>query len=67
MDTPSIMKQNINPITLFSITEGAKIESTLLKAKWKVVPVKLAALLKRNFPYETFSSKFPRSRSSQVL
>ena len=27
----------------------------------------LAALLKRNFPYEKFSSKLPRSRSSQLL
>ena len=42
---------------LFSIKEGAGKESTLFKAKWKVVLVKLAALLKKNFPYETFSNK----------
>ena len=29
------MKQNINPVTLFSIKEGARIENTLFKAmKW---------------------------------
>ena len=57
------MKQNIYPVTLFSIKEGPE-QSTLLKAKWKVVGVKLAALLKRSFPFETFSSKFPRNYSS---
>ena len=62
------MKQNINPVTLFSIKEGARIENTLFKAiKWEVVPVKLTALLKRNFPFETFFSEFLRSRSFEVL
>ena len=42
------MKQNRNPVTLFSVKEGARIENTLFKAKWGVVPVNLAALLKRN-------------------
>ena len=37
-----------------SIKEGARIENTLFKAKWQVLPVKLAALLKRNFPLEIF-------------
>ena len=54
----SIMKQNINPVTLFSIKEGARVESTLFETKWELVPVKLAALLKRNFPCETFISVF---------
>ena len=48
------MKLNINPATLFTKKEGARIGSTLFKAKWGVVPVKLPALLKRNFLYETF-------------
>ena len=47
--------------------ERARIESTFFKAKWEVVPVKLAALIKRNFLYETFSSNFLRSRSFDVL
>ena len=47
--------------------ERARIESTFFKAKWEVVPVKLAALIKRNFVYETFSSNFLRSRSFDVL
>ena len=51
------MKLNINPVTLFTKKERARIEITLLKANWGVAPVKLAALLKRNFLYETFSSK----------
>ena len=61
------MKQNINPVTLCSIKEGTRIENTLFKAKWEVVSVKLAALLKRNVSYETFSSEFLRSRSFEVL
>ena len=32
------MKQNINPVTLSSIKEGARIENTLFKGKWEVVP-----------------------------
>ena len=52
------MKQNINSVILFSIKQGARIENTLFKAKWEVVPVKLAALLKRNFPFETFLASF---------
>ena len=48
------MKLNINPATLFTKKEGARIGGTLFKAKWGVVPVKLPALLKRNFLYETF-------------
>ena len=59
------MKLNIN--TLFTKKEGARIGSTLFKAKWGVVPVKLSELLKRNFLYETFSSKFLRSHSFEVL
>ena len=46
--------------TLFTKKEGARIGSNLFKAKWGVVPVKLAAL---NFLCETFSSKFLRSHS----
>ena len=61
------MTQNTNPVTLFSIKEGARIENALFKAMWEVEPMKLAALLKRNFPYETFSSNFLRSRSFKVL
>ena len=61
------MKRNKNPVTLFSLKEGAKVENTLFKAKWEVVPKKLAALLKRNFPLETFFSEFLRSRSLEVL
>ena len=52
------MKQNINPAVLFSIKKGARIEKTLFKAKWEVVTVKLAALLKSNFPFETFLASF---------
>ena len=63
----SIMKQNINPVTLLSIKKGARIEKTLLKAMWEVVPVKLAASVKRNFPFETYFSKFLRSCSFEVL
>ena len=59
------MKLNIN--TLFTKTERARIGSTLFKAKWVVVPVKFAALLKMNFLYETSSSKFLRSHSFEVL
>ena len=59
------MKLNIN--TLFTKKEGARIGSTLFKAKWGVVPVEHAALLKTNFLYETFSGKFLRSHSFEVL
>ena len=59
------MKLNIN--TLFTKTERARIGSTLFKAKWVVVPVKFAALLKMNFLHETSSSKFLRSHSFEVL
>ena len=59
------MKLNIN--ALFTKEEGARIGSTLFKAKLGVVPVKLAALLKRNFLYETFSNNFLRSQSFEVL
>ena len=48
------MKQNINPVILFNIKEAVRTEITLFKAKWKVVPVKLAALVIRNFAYEPF-------------
>ena len=62
------MKQNINPVTLFSIKEGARTENTLLKAKREgTSPVKLAALLKRNVTHETFSSEILRSRSFEIL
>ena len=71
MDTSStklqIKKQNINPFILFSIKEGARIEDTLFKAKWEVVPVKLAALPKNNFPFEISFCEFLRSRSFEVL
>ena len=63
----SVMKLNINPAMLFTKKEEAGIGSTLFKAKWGVVPVKLKALLKRNFLYETFSSKFLRSHSFEVF
>ena len=42
-------ERNANPITLF-------------KAKWEIVLVKLASLLKRNFPFKSFFNKFLRSR-----
>ena len=62
------MKQNINPVTLLSIKEGARIENTLLKANGEgTSPVKLAALLKRNVAYETFSSEILSNRSFEVL
>ena len=61
------MKLNINPATLFAKKEGSRIRNTLLKARREVVPVKLAALLKRNFLYETLSSKFLRIHSFEVL
>ena len=41
------MKLNIN--VFFTKKEGARIGSTLFKAKLGVVPVKLAALLKGTF------------------
>ena len=61
------MKLNINLATLFTKKEGVRIGSTLFKATWEVVPVNLAALFKRNFLYETFSTKFLRSHSFEVL
>ena len=62
-----LMKLTINPPTFFTKQEGARIGSILFKVKWEVLPVKLAALLKRNFLYETFSTKFLRSHSFEVL
>ena len=57
------MKLNINPATLFNKKEGARICSTLFKAKWEVGLVKLSALLK-----ETISMKlFPVSFSKAIL
>lgn len=53
------MKQNINKVTWFSIKEGARIESTLFKAKQEIVTVKLE-VLKRNFPNENFFINFLR-------
>ena len=62
------MKQNMNPVTLLSMKEGARIENTLFKAiKGEVMPVKFTTLLKRNFSFETFFSKFLRSCSFEVL
>ena len=61
------MKLNINLATMFTKKEGDRIGSTPFKAKWEVVPVKLAALLKSNFLYETFTSKFMRSHFFEVL
>ena len=61
------MKLKINPATLSTEKEGARIGSTLFKVKWEVLPVKLAALQKRNFIYETFSTKFLRSHSFEFL
>ena len=52
------MKLNVN--TLFTKKEGARIGNTLFEGKWGVVPLKFAALLKRNFLYETFSNKFEK-------
>ena len=52
------MKLKINPVTLFTKKGGARIGSTLFKVKWEALPVKLAALLKRNFLYETFLVSF---------
>ena len=53
--------------TLFTKKEWVKIENTFKKAKWEVVSLKLEALLKRNFLYETFSNRFLRRRSFVVL
>ena len=61
------MKLKLNPATLYTKKEGPRKESTLFKVKWEVLPVKLEALLKRNFLYETFSSKFLRSHFFEVL
>ena len=61
------MKLNINPAALFTKQEGARIGRTLFKVKWGIVPVKLAAILKKNFFYEIFSRKFLRSHSFEVL
>ena len=61
------MKQNIKPLALLTIKEGDRIEGTLFKARQRVVPVKLAALLKTSFVYLTFSSKFLRTQSFEVL
>ena len=52
---------------MFTKKEGARIGSTLFKTKWGDCALKLSALLKRNFLYETFSSKFLRSHSFEVL
>ena len=52
---------------LFTKKKETRIGSSLFKAKREVVPVKFAVLLKRNCLYETFSSKFLRSHSSEVL
>ena len=60
------MKQNINLVTIFDIKEGTRTENAMFKVDLEVVPVKLAALLKRNFPYEIFSSEFLRSYSFEV-
>ena len=43
---------------MFSIKKGARIGSALFKAKWEVVPVKFAALLKRNFPRKILLASF---------
>ena len=63
----SIMKQNINPVTLFSITEEARTGKTLFKANWEAVPVKLADLVNRNFAHKTFPRALLRSRSFEGL
>ena len=55
-----IMKQNRNPVTLFS-KKGASIDITLFKAKWEVVALKLAVLLKRGFTYGNYFSNFLRN------
>ena len=54
------MKQSTNPVTLFS-KKGARLESTLFKAKWEVLALKLAVLLKRDFTYENCFSNFLRN------
>ena len=61
------MKQNINPVKLFNIKEGVRTKITLFKAKWKVVPVKLADLVIRNFAYEPFPRAFLGSCSFEGL
>ena len=61
------MKLNINLATMFTKKEGDRIGSTPFKGKWEVVPVELGALLKSNFLYETFTSKFIRSHFYKVL
>lgn len=60
------MKQNTNPVTLFS-TEGAIIDGNLFKAKWEFVILKLEVLLKWHFYYENLFSNFLRSCSYEVL
>ena len=47
--------------------EAVRVGSSLFNVKWEVLPVKLAALLKRKLIYETFSTKFLRSHSFEVL
>ena len=61
------MKQNINPVTLFSIKEEARTGNTLFKANWEAVPVKLADLVNRNFAHKAFSTALLRSRLFEGL
>ena len=54
------MKQNRNPVTLFS-KKGARLDITLFKAKWEVVALKVAVLLKRGFTNGNCFSNFLRN------
>ena len=66
------MKRNVNLVTSISKEDRTKIVKTLFKVKLQVLAIKLAALLKRNFPY-TFFRGISRvtilscSRKQQVL
>ena len=48
------MKRNVNLVTSISKEDRTKIVKTLFKVKLQVLAIKLAALLKRNFPYTSF-------------
>ena len=52
--------------TVYNKRRSQNIE-LLFKAKCHTVTLDLAALSKRNFPYETFSSNFLRSRPLETL
>ena len=61
------MKEDINPVILFSIKEASRIEITLFKAKWEAMAVQLATLLKINISYENFSRNIDSGHSFKIL